>query len=292
MQIGGGTKWNGHGWQAYGRDQYSKHEAYVLTSLDVKVGVDVLTNHISAEWWSSTKGYCFYSSLKKMIKMILSINKTDPSYLLINETDPSYQNAKKFIDLIQSQLETIINLRNKKNIEEFERRKPHPPIEDVITNEDKHRTYIQFIKSYGGHIHYLKHITIAYYLLHLMPEPKVESILYQTHSDIANRVFTSIVNLANEYANFKCDQNYTKIPSLDKWRNNYNEIKLELTQEEQNNKEFWKRRPLLCNQKKSSKAYGIKQSVRRKQRKKSTRHRRRQQKKSTRHRRRQQKKHH
>ena len=70
MQIGGGTKWNGYGWQAYGRDQYSQHEAYVLNSLDVKVGVDVLTNHISAEWWSSTKGYCFYSSLKKMIKMI------------------------------------------------------------------------------------------------------------------------------------------------------------------------------------------------------------------------------
>ena len=35
MQIGGGTKWNGHGWQAYGRDQYSKHEADVLNDLDV-----------------------------------------------------------------------------------------------------------------------------------------------------------------------------------------------------------------------------------------------------------------
>ena len=120
-------------------------------------------------------------------------------------------------------METIINLRKQKNIEIF-KKTTHPPIEDVITNEDKYRNYIQFIKSYGRHIHYLKHITIAYYLLHLMPEPKVQSILYQTH-----RVFTSIVDLAKEYAEFKCDQNYTKIPSLNKWRNDYNKISLELT---------------------------------------------------------------
>jgi len=31
-------------------DLYSQHEALVLNSLDVKVGVDVLTSHISAEW--------------------------------------------------------------------------------------------------------------------------------------------------------------------------------------------------------------------------------------------------
>lgn len=258
MQKGGGTKWNGRGWQASGRDQYSQHEADVLNSLDVKVGVDVLTTHISAEWWSSTKGYCFYSSLKKIIRSK-------------NETDPSYQEAKKFIDLIQSQLEIIINLRKQKNIEEFERWTPHPPVEDVITNEDEWRDYIQFIKSYGRHIHYLKHITIAYYLLHLMPEPKVQSILYQTH-----RVFTSIIDLAKEYAEFKCNQNYTNIPALNKWRNDYNKIKLELTPEEYYNHQFWNRRPLLCNQQHGGKS-------RRKQRRKSTRHRK-QRRKSTRHR--------
>lgn len=268
MQKGGGTKWNGRRWQASGQDQYSQYEADVLNSLDVKVGVDVLTTHISAEWWSSTNKYGFYSSLKKIIRSK-------------NETDPSYQEAKKFINTIESQLETIINLRKQKNIEEFERRQPHPPVEDVITNEDEWRDYIQFIKSYGRHIHYLKHITIAYYLLHLMPEPKVQSILYQTH-----RVFTSIVDLAKEYAEFKCNQNYTKIPALNKWRNNYNKIKLELTPEEYYNHQFWNRRPLLCNQQSSSKAYGIKQSIRRKvhrkQRKKSTGRRRKQRRKSTR----------
>ena len=295
MQKGGGTKYLDGRWQASSRDLYSQREAELLNYLQIipkppywlalrsqllqhgKVAnefvlFDVSTSHIPAEWWSSTTGYSFYSSLKKMIRSK-------------NETDPSYQEAKKFIDLIQSQLEIIINLRKQKNIEEFERRQPHPPVEDVITNEDKYRDYIQFIKSYGRHIHYLKHITIAYYLLHLMPEPKVQSILYQTH-----RVFTSIVDLANEYATFKCDQNYTQIPALNKWRNNYNQIKLELTPEEYYNHQFWNRRPLLCNQQKSSRAYGIKQSIRRKvhhkQRKKSTRHRRhKQRKKSTRHRR-------
>jgi hypothetical protein len=247
MQIGGGTKYLDGRWQASGRDQYSQHEADVLNSLDVKVGVDVLTTHISAEWWSSTNKYGFYSSLKKMIHSI-------------NETDPSYQEAKNFINTIESQLKTIINLRKQKNIEEFERRQPHPPIEDVITNEDKHRIYIQFIKSYGRHIHYLKHITIAYYLLHLMPEPKVQSILYQTH-----RVFTSIIDLAKEYAEFKCNQNYTKIPALNKWRNNYNKIKLELTPEEYYKHQFWNRLTLLCNQQHGGKS-------RRKQRRKSTRH--------------------
>ena len=260
MQIGGGTKWNGYGWQAYGRDQYSQHEAYVLNSLDVKVGVDISwkTNHISAEWWSSTKGYCFYSSLKKMIRSI-------------NETDPSYQNAKKFIDLIQSQLETIINLRKQKNIEIF-KKTHHPPIEQVLTNEDNYRNYIQFIKSYGGHINYLKHITIAYYLLHLMPKPKVQSILYQTP-----RVLTSIVDLAKEYAEFKCNQNYTEIPALNKWRNDYNKISLELTPEEYNKHQFWNRRPLLCNQHHGGKSRQRRKSIRhsrRKQRRKSTRHRR------------------
>ena len=109
-----------------------------------------------------------------------------------------------------------------------------------------------------------------------MPEPKVQSILYQTH-----RVFTSIVDLAKEYAEFKCDQNYTNIPALNKWRNNYNQIKLELTQEEYNKHQFWNRRPLLCNQQHGGKS-------RRKQRRKSTRRRkqRHRRRKSTRHRRR------
>ena len=247
MQTGGGTKWNVEReiWQAEGRDQYSKHEAYVLNILDVKVGVDVLTSHISAEWWSSTKGLCFYSSLKKIIS---SINSRHP------------QGAKNFINTIQSQLETIINLRNQKNIEMFKRTN-HPPIEQVLTNEDNYRNYIQFIKSYGRHIHYLKHISIAYNLLYLMPEPKAQNILFQTHKQ-----FTSIVDLAKEYAEFKCDQNYTKIPALNKWRNDYNKISLELTPEEYNKHQFWNRRPLLCNQQ-----YGGKS--RRKQRKKSTRHR-------------------
>ena len=128
----------------------------------------------------------------------------------------------------------------------------------MLTNEDNYRNYIQFIKNYGGHINYLKHITIAYYLLHLIPEPKVQSILYQTH-----RVFTSIVDLAKEYAEFKCDQNYTKIPSLNKWRNDYNKISLELTPEEYNKHQFWNLRPLLCNQQHGGKS-------RRKQRRKST----------------------
>ena len=300
MQKGGGTKyldgrWQGQlqpavgRWQASSRDLYSQREAELLNYLQIipkppywlalrsqllrhgKVAnefvlFDVSTSHIPAEWWSSTtKRYCFYSSLKKRIKSV----------------DP--QTAKNIINTTQSQLEIIINLRKQKNIEEFERRQPHPSVEDVITNEDENRNYIQFIKSYGRHIHYLKHITIAYYLLHLMPEPKVSSILYQTH-----RMFTSIVDLANKYANFKCDQNYTKIPALNKWRNDYNKIKLELTPEEYYNHQFWNRRPLLCNQQKSSRAYGIKQSIRRKvhrkQHKKSS-HRRKQhqrRKKSTR----------
>lgn len=293
MQIGGGTKyldsrWQGQlqpavgRWQASSRDLYSQREAELLNYLQIipkppywlalrsqllrhgKVAnefvlFDVSTSHIPAEWWSSTtKRYCFYSSLKKRIKSV----------------DP--QTAKNIINTTQSQLETIINLRKQKNIEEFERRQPHPPVEDVITNEDENRDYIQFIKSYGRHIHYLKHITIAYYLLHLMPEPKVSSILYQTH-----RMFTSIVDLANKYANFKCDQNYTKIPALNKWRNDYNKIKLELTPEEYYKHQFWNRRPLLCNQQHGGKSRRRRKSTHRRKCKKSTHHRRR---KSTRHR--------
>ena len=262
MQKGGGTKWNGRQriWEADGRDQYSQHEAYVLNILQVKVGIDVSTSHIPAEWWSSTTGYSFYSSLKKRIKSV----------------DP--QTAKNIINTTQSQLEIIINLRNQKNIEMF-KRTHHPPIEQVLSNEDNYRNYIQFIKSYGRHIHYLKHISIAYYLLHLMPEPKVQSILYQTH-----RVFTSIVDLAKEYAEFKCNQNYTKIPALNQWRNDYNKNSLELTPEEYYNHQFWNRRPLLCNQQhggKSRRKQCRKSTRRRKQRRKSTRHRRR---KSTHHR--------
>ena len=245
MQKGGGTKWNGRGWQPSGSDQYSQHEANLLNYLQIRVGIDVSTSHIPAEWWSSTKTHSFYSSLKKIIS---SINSRDP------------QGAKNIINTTQSQLEIIINLRKQKNIEIF-KRTTHPPVEDVITNEDNYRNYIQFIKNYGGHINYLKHITIAYYLLHLMPEPKVQSILYQTH-----RVFTSIVDLAKEYAEFKCDQNYTKIPALNKWRNDYNKISLELTPEEYNKHQFWNRRPLLCNQHHGGKS-------RRKQRRKSTRRR-------------------
>ena len=292
MQIGGGTKyldsrWQGQlqpavgRWQASSRDLYSQREAELLNYLQIipkppywlalrsqllrhgKVAnefvlFDVSTSHIPAEWWSSTTGYSFYSSLKKRIKSV----------------DP--QTAKNIINTTQSQLETIINLRKQKNIEEFERRQPHPPVEDVITNEDENRDYIQFIKSYGRHIHYLKHITIAYYLLHLMPEPKVSSILYQTH-----RMFTSIVDLANKYANFKCDQNYTKIPALNKWRNDYNKIKLELTPEEYYKHQFWNRRPLLCNQQHGGKSRRRRKSTHRRKCKKSTHHRRR---KSTRHR--------
>ena len=265
MQKGGGTKWNGREWQASGRDQYSQHEANLLNYLQIRVGIDVSTSYIPAEWWSSTKTQGFYSSLKKMIS-------------LINLRDP--QGAINFINTTQSQLETIINLRKQKNIEIF-KNTHHPPIEQVLTNEDNYRNYIQFIKSYGGHINYLKHITIAYYLLHLMPEPKVQSILYQTP-----RVFTSIVDLAKEYAEFKCDQNYTKIPALNKWRNDYNKISLELTPEEYNKHQFWNRRPLLCNQHhggKSRRKQRRKLTHRRKQRRKST-HRHKQHRKSTRHR--------
>ena len=131
---------------------YSQREAEILDYLQIKVKpphwlalrsqllqlgkvaneyvlFDVSTSHIPAEWWSSTTGYSFYSSLKKRIKSV----------------DP--QTAKNIINTTQSQLEIIINLRKQKNIEEFEERQPHPPIEDVITNEDEWRDYIQFIKA-------------------------------------------------------------------------------------------------------------------------------------------------
>ena len=97
------------------------------------------------------------------LKVFILLSKKIKS---INPRDP--QTAKNFINTIQSQLETIINLRKQKNIEIF-KKTTHPPIEQVLTNEDNYRNYIQFIKSYGGHINYLKHVTIAYYLLHLMP---------------------------------------------------------------------------------------------------------------------------